>query len=79
MKLFVAGGRCQFGNWWSSFDRTGWSNCPARTPYIKGLYRNNAPHPKHDLIYRLEGARCCDAGKQNAQCLHANWVHSFDR
>ncbi|XP_028419313.1 uncharacterized protein LOC114545227 [Dendronephthya gigantea] len=74
-----ASGTCRNANWWHSFDRTGWSKCPANVPYIRGLYRNKASRPNHDWIYLLEAASCCDGGKPNAECVQANWVHSFDR
>ncbi|XP_028390594.1 IgGFc-binding protein-like [Dendronephthya gigantea] len=75
----AAAGSCRNANWWSSFDRTGWSKCPSALPYIRGLYRNIASRPSHDWIYLLEEASCCDDGKPNAECVQANWAQSFNR
>ncbi|XP_028390700.1 uncharacterized protein LOC114515610 [Dendronephthya gigantea] len=75
----MASGTCRKANWWHSFDKPGWSNCPANTPYINGLLRSKSSHPHRDWIYHLEGASCCDAGRPNAECVQANWVHSFDK
>ena len=77
--IYIANGSCRNANWGLSFDRTGWSKCPATFPYINGLYRSRASRKSHDWIYLLEQARCCNNGKSNAQCVQANWHLGFDR
>jgi hypothetical protein len=47
-------GRCMNANWWSSFDRKGWSSCPAGYA-MTGMYRNGC-----NQIYCLEEVRCCE-------------------
>ncbi|CAB3990694.1 neurogenic locus Notch -like [Paramuricea clavata] len=74
-----AKGSCRNANWRSSFDRTGWSKCPATFPYINGLYRSSVSQPSRDYIYLLEQAKCCGNGNSNAECVQADWVNSFDR
>jgi hypothetical protein len=50
-------GQCVHANWWSSFDRTGWSSCPAGKAMV-GMYRNDCSH-----IFCLEEAKCCELPK----------------
>ncbi|CAB4012859.1 fibropellin-1 isoform X4 [Paramuricea clavata] len=51
---------CRNANWRSSFNRTGWSKCPATFPYINGLYRSSVSQQNRDYIYHLEQAKCCE-------------------
>lgn len=78
LKLLVANGSCRNANWWTSFDKIGWSKCPATSPYINGLYRSRASRPNRDYIYLLQQAKCCGNGYY-AECVQVNWVASFDR
>ena len=70
---------CSTANWWSSFDKKGYSTCASSNQYINGLYRNDRGG---DEIYRLEEARCCGRTfpyyYQPTQCMAADWVHSLD-
>ncbi|CAB3999241.1 Hypothetical predicted protein, partial [Paramuricea clavata] len=71
---YIANGSCRKADWWLSFDRRGWSKCPARFPYINGLYRSNTSQPRRDTINLLEEAKCCRNGNQaKAKCVKANW------
>jgi len=46
--------KCTRANWWSSFDKRGWSKCPGKDMAVVGLFRN-----KCDKLYCLEEAKCC--------------------
>jgi hypothetical protein len=78
----ASGSLCSYANWWSSFDYSGRSSCPARH-YIAGLERFLTSDYSKDYIYHIEGAQCCKGTpgyeNQNSHCLRADWVHSFDR
>ncbi|XP_066924753.1 uncharacterized protein [Clytia hemisphaerica] len=68
-------------NWWHSFDRQGWSTCPAGQ-YITGFYRSARRIP--DGIWRLEEAKCKSAPlgwvpRRQQQCYKLNIWSSFDR
>ena len=47
-------------NWWSSFDKKGWSKCPDDL-FLTGLYRNDPPRRGNDKIYLLEQGLCKSA------------------
>jgi len=70
----------KIANWWSSFDRKGWSFC-ARGYYMQGLWRNGGGHQ----IYRLEQALCLQAPYRlrpttSMRCYRAkSWWGSFDK
>ena len=74
---------CRYGNWWGSFDRSGWSVCPLESPYIVGLERSKSNSPGNDYIYHLEAASCCQGTipfiNDAHDCVVADWVASFDR
>jgi len=68
--------KCVNQNWWSSFDKRGWSTC-ADGSFISGLYRNSC----HEL-YCLESAKCCTSKTRKetwAGCYNSNWWSSFDK
>jgi hypothetical protein len=71
---------CSNANWWSSFDRKGYSTCSSSIQYMNGLYRNDRGD---DEIYLLEEAKCCGRTppyyNQPTQCVAADWVHSLDK
>ena len=73
---------CFTANWWSSFDKVGYSSCGSSTEYLNGLYRNNN-QGGNDRIGLIEEAKCCSRPRpywnQPTQCLAADWVHSFDQ
>jgi len=50
--------KCTRANWWSSFDKRGWSKCPGKDMAVVGLFRN-----KCDKLYCLEEAKCCSLSK----------------
>jgi hypothetical protein len=67
---------CYVANWWSSFDREGWSTC-ADGYYLSGLHRNGC----NDL-WCLEEAYCCKQALSSGYaggCTNANWKDSFDK
>lgn len=67
---------CYDTNWWSSFDRKGWSTCK-NGYYMTGLYNTNGKK-----LYNIESARCCRSKsqeKQWGQCYNLNVWSSFDR
>jgi hypothetical protein len=66
---------CESANWVHSFDREGFSSCPAGK-YLAGLYRSTCEH-----IYCLEYARCCAlAGSRGPTSVReeAAWSGSFN-
>jgi hypothetical protein len=72
----LAQGSCQTANWWSSFDRKGWSTC-ADGYYMAGLHRTSC----HKL-YCIEEAYCCKQARSSGYagaCTNANWWGSFDK
>jgi hypothetical protein len=72
----LARGDCKVANWWSSFDRQGWSMCPDGY-YMAGLMRNSC----HKL-YCVEEAFCCKQALSSGYagaCKDGNWWNSFDR
>ena len=70
---------CRMANWWTTFDRAGWSRC-GRKEYVTGFYRNHKTHS--DPISLLEEARCCKAPGQyrdtSSTCEYANWWSRLD-
>ena len=74
---------CKNSNWWSSFDRKGWSTCQSNKLFITGFYRSKLDNWDRDEIYRLEEARCCSSNSlylsQQSVCKNANWWSSLDR
>lgn len=73
---------CSNANWWSSFDKKGYSTCGSDYKYINGFYRNN-PGGSSDPIYRLEEAKCCyepsTYWSDPTDCQVPDWWTSFDR
>jgi len=69
---------CVVANWWSSFDKKGWSLCNSGY-YMRGMYRNSKTHGQG--LHLIEQANCC---KPNAQkggwgtCYDLNVWTSFD-
>jgi len=69
---------CVVANWWSSFDKKGWSMCNSGY-YMRGMYRNSKSHGNG--LHLIEQAHCC---KPNAQkggwgaCTTLNVSKSFD-
>ena len=74
---------CINKNWWSSFDRQGWSTCANDKLFITGFYRNQLGTWDKDEIYRLEEAKCCSSNSiylsQRSECVNANWWATLDR
>merc|ERR1719162_1115761 len=73
--LFIATVAAEKVNWWSSFDKKGWSTCNKGSNgymYMNGLYRNNC----HKL-YCIEEVDC--RGDGGDSCYDANWWSSFDK
>jgi len=72
---------CTMYNWWSSFDKAGWSKCGSDTRYINGLWRNDNGG-SNDGIYRIEEARCCPRPRpywnQPTGCIVGDWVNALD-
>jgi len=65
---------CTNANWWSSFDKSGWSTCPTNY-FLRGLYRNSG-----NEIYNIEEAKCCrQSNVQRRNCYTQNIMSSFDR
>jgi hypothetical protein len=65
----IALGSCYNHNWWSSFDRRGWSSCSPNY-YLAGFMRNSC-----NSLYCLEEARCCGIVKAVwNSCGNANWT-----
>jgi hypothetical protein len=62
-------GSCRVANWWSSFDRKGWSSCPGGY-YLTGLRGNKN---KCNKLYCLEEAKCCRVVKQNSKKVNGGW------
>ncbi len=63
-------------NWWSSFDRKGWSKCK-KGFFISGFYRN-----KCNQLYCLEEAQCKKPSylkAKDVECKTANWWKSFNK
>lgn len=76
-----AGYTCTNVNWWSSFDRRGWSTCP-HGYFMHGLYRTgHIGWWARNQLYHIESAHCCKPRntKGYGRCYNANWWHSFDR
>lgn len=69
-------GACRNGEWQTSFDREGWSNCPDNT-FIQGFYKSSC-----NYIYCIELASCCtiqgSRGRKNCGAKQA-WGLSLDR
>jgi hypothetical protein len=77
----TAGVTCTNANWWSSFDRRGWSQCP-NGMFMHGLYRNGRIGRWQDnQLYHIEEAKCCRPVETTSygHCVNANWWSSFDR
>merc|ERR1719161_1698767 len=49
---------CKNANWWGSFDRQGWSTCPAGQ-YMAGIYRTGNMRDWNQGTYQIEEALCC--------------------
>ncbi|CAB3993688.1 Hypothetical predicted protein [Paramuricea clavata] len=81
--LRVKPGHCVNSNWWSSFDKKGWSNCNNDKLFITGFYRSKLGTWTRDEIYRLEEAKCCSSNSlyqnQRSECKNANWWTSLDK
>jgi len=69
-------------NWWTTFDKAGWSTCP-KGSHITALYRRECA-----ALSCLESAKCskpCAGHKPLAKkpqaelCYHAGWHDSFDK
>jgi len=71
---------CTIGNWWSSFDRRGWSTCQ-NGHFVRGFMRTG-PHPVHpDALRELEEARCCRPNTgvvRFGHCINHNVWRSWD-
>jgi septal ring factor EnvC (AmiA/AmiB activator) len=68
-------------NWWSSFDRKGWSTCGAGM-LLTGLWRNDRGCEAIYCLEQVECARPCEGGAERLSldsCYHADWWSSFDR
>eukprot|EP00929_Paragymnodinium_shiwhaense_P044958 TRINITY_DN2302_c0_g2_i1.p1 TRINITY_DN2302_c0_g2~~TRINITY_DN2302_c0_g2_i1.p1 ORF type:complete len:1460 (-),score=380.32 TRINITY_DN2302_c0_g2_i1:184-4563(-) len=68
-------------NWWSSFDKKGWSKCP-NGYYLHGLYRNGRiGRWQNNQLFHIEMAKCCKPKQSEGygHCAKANWWRSFDR
>lgn len=75
-RTVLRAGGCTQADWVASFDRAGWSNCPANT-YVRGLYKSSC-----NYIYCIEYARCCtiqDSKGENDCNAQGKWGLSFDR
>jgi hypothetical protein len=73
------GASCYNANWWSSFDRKGWSLCN-NGYYMNGMFRNSNSHG-HGL-HLIEEAKCCKPTKQKGgwgTCYDLNVWSSFDK
>ena len=69
--------RHTYANWITSFDRSGWSECPNNF-YVNGMYRS-ANTAGVNGLNKLEYARCTQASMPGAQtCEIGNWRTSFD-
>jgi hypothetical protein len=71
---------CTNANWWSSFDRKGWSTCPTGY-YIHGLYRTGRIGSwSNNQLYHIEESHCCRPKESTSyeNCVDANWWSSFD-
>jgi len=72
---------CTNANWWSSFDRRGWSHCP-NGYFMHGLFRNGRiGRWQNNQLYHIEEAKCCrpQESRGYGRCMNANWWSSFDR
>eukprot|EP00929_Paragymnodinium_shiwhaense_P044956 TRINITY_DN2302_c0_g1_i4.p1 TRINITY_DN2302_c0_g1~~TRINITY_DN2302_c0_g1_i4.p1 ORF type:complete len:1461 (-),score=304.06 TRINITY_DN2302_c0_g1_i4:184-4566(-) len=75
------GVECKTANWWSSFDRKGWSSCPSGY-FLQGLFRNGRiGRWQNNQLYHIEMAHCCKPKQSHGygRCVKANWWSSFDR
>ncbi|XP_078353452.1 uncharacterized protein LOC144638135 [Oculina patagonica] len=75
--------KCDKVDWQVSLDRTGWSVCPQKNTYLKGLWRNDR-RPGDERVGLIEYGRCCTASEkyfadQPADCNNANWRSTLDR
>ncbi|KAL9955812.1 hypothetical protein ACROYT_G037195 [Oculina patagonica] len=75
--------QCDQADWQASLDRAGWSVCPQKNTYLKGLWRNDRV-PGDERVGRIEYGRCCTAwekafANQPAVCTKANWWRTLDR
>lgn len=71
---------CRWANWWTSFDKAGWSECDEKE-YIRG-FKRNGPIPRSDPISLLEEAKCCKAPgsyqETSQTCENADWWGTLD-
>ena len=68
---------CDVADWEDSLDHQGWSVCPKRNTYLKGLYRSER-EPGDERLGRIEYGECCPASEsayvnQPETCSNANW------
>ena len=81
LTLDLGRSQCRMANWWSSFDRQGWSTCDSSKEYMTGMYRNTH-RGNDDKIYLLEEVKCCQAIAPNREsqstCTNANWWGTLD-
>merc|ERR1712070_142715 len=66
-------------NWWSSFDKKGWSTCTKHGKgykYIDGIFRNHC-----NKLYCIEEVSCSTSPHHNEEqkCVSANWWSSMDK
>ncbi|KAL9955508.1 hypothetical protein ACROYT_G036842 [Oculina patagonica] len=74
--------QCDKADWGASLDRTGWSVCPQKNTYLKGLWRHERKWGD-ERVGRIEYGRCCpaleeDFANQPAVCSNANWRSTLD-
>ncbi|XP_078363428.1 uncharacterized protein LOC144647504 [Oculina patagonica] len=74
--------QCDKADWVTSLDRAGWSVCPKRNTYLRGLYRSERASGD-DRVGRIENGRCCPASEpayanQPATCSNAQWWSTLD-
>ncbi|KAL9955813.1 hypothetical protein ACROYT_G037196 [Oculina patagonica] len=74
--------QCDLADWQVSLDRAGWSVCPQKNIYLKGLWRDDRV-PGDESVGRIEFGRCCPAWEkafvdQRAVCTNANWWRTLD-
>ena len=72
---------CDRANWWSSFDRAGWSVCPKENTYLTGFWRND-PNLLNNGIHLLEEGKCCPASDarfdNQPSCVNTDWTRTLD-
>ncbi|XP_022808737.1 uncharacterized protein LOC111345723 [Stylophora pistillata] len=68
---------CEEADWQASLDQIGWSMCPRKTTFLRGLWRHD-PMPGDNRVGRIETGNCCRAEEptfinQSSTCLNADW------